>query len=76
MPLAEEMAKRGHEVAVLMPYPTKKPNPKIKEIITDGREWDEMQQSISNEKLKTGADQTPPVFELINTATLVRSFNP
>ena len=75
MPLAEEMAKKGHEVVVIMPYATKTPNPKVKEIITDGREWDELQQSISNEKLQTGADQSPPVFELVDLAALVRSFN-
>jgi hypothetical protein len=74
MPLAEEMARKGHEVVVLMPYPTKKPNPKVKEIIIDGSEWDEMQESISNEKLKTGADATPPILELVNMATLVRNF--
>ena len=72
MPLAEEMAKKGHEVVVVMAYPTKKPNPKVKEIIIDGTEWMEMQEHLSNEKLKTGADASPPIFELVDMATLVR----
>ena len=37
MPLAEEMAERGHEVVVVMPFATKKPHPKVKEIIIDPR---------------------------------------
>ena len=72
MPLAEELVNRGHEVSVVMPYPTKKPNPKINEVIVDGTSWDELQQRMSNEKLQTGASQVPPLFEIIEEAILVR----
>ena len=74
MPLAEELVNRGHEVSVVMPYPTKKPNPKITEIIVDGTSWDELQQRMSNEKLQTGASQVPPLFEIIEEAILVRKY--
>merc|ERR1711894_671757 len=69
MPLAEEMAAKGHEVVVVMPYATKTPNPKVKEIIVDGKEWDDMQAKMSEEKLKTGADSKPPLFEVVEIAT-------
>ena len=72
MPLAEELVNRGHEVSVVMPYPTKNPNPKITEVIVDGTSWDELQQRMSNEKLQTGASQVPPLFEIIEEAILVR----
>ena len=71
MPLAEEMAAKGHEVVVVMPYATKTPNPKVKEIIVDGKEWDDMQAKMSEEKLKTGADSKPPLFEVVEIATTV-----
>ena len=71
MPIAEEMATRGHEVVVVMPYQTKKPNPKIKEIIVEGKEFTDMTDRVSEQKLKTGADANPPLLELINTALLV-----
>ena len=71
MPLAEEMAAKGHEVVVVMPYATKTPNPKVKEIIVDAKEWDDMQAKMSEEKLKTGADSKPPLFEVVEIATTV-----
>ena len=73
MPLAEEMAAKGHEVVVVMPYATKKPNPKVKEIIIDGKEWDELQEKMSVEKLKTGADSKTPLFEAVDLAVSVSS---
>ena len=74
MPLAEELVNKGHEVSVVMPYPTKQPKPKITEIIVDGTSWDELQQRMSNEKLQTGASQVPPLFEIIEEAILVREY--
>ena len=71
MPMANEMAAKGHEVVVVMPYATKKPNPKVKEIIIDGREWDELQERMSIEKLKTGADSKTPLFEAVDIAVSV-----
>ena len=75
MPLAEEMAAKGHEVVVVMPYATKKPNPKVKEIIIDSTEWDEMQAKMSEEKLQTGADSKPPLFEIVDIAIKVGIFS-
>ena len=37
MPVATEMAKRGHEVVVLTQHPDKNPNPNITEINVDGK---------------------------------------
>ena len=71
MPLAEEMAARGHEVVVLMPHPTKKPNPKVNEIIIDGHEFIELTEKLSEKELKAGADGIPPVFEMFNAGLLV-----
>ena len=71
MPVAEEMASRGHEVAVVMQHPTKNPNPNIKEIIIGGNEFIDMTERVSNEKLKSGADATPPLMDMINTAVVV-----
>ena len=75
MPLAEEMVARGHQVTVVMPYPTKTPNPKIKEIIVDGKEWDAMQKKMSDEKLNDDAGAMPPVHELVENALLVSNDN-
>ena len=74
MPLAEEMASKGHEVVVVMPYATKKPNPKVKEIIIDGKEWDDFQEGMSVVQLKTGADSKPPLFEVVDIAVSVSKY--
>ena len=71
MPIVDEMAARGHEVVVLMPYPTKNAHPRVKEIIIEGKEFVDMTDRVSEQKLKVGGDANPPVFELINTALLV-----
>ena len=71
MPVAEEMAARGHEVVVLMQHPTKKPNPKLKEIIIDGREIEELTEKVSEQKLKSGDGGRIPIFDMLNTAFLV-----
>ena len=71
MPLAEEMGERGHEVVVVMPHPTKKPNPKLKEIIIDGKELLDMLERVSEDKLRSGANANPPVFELADAAIAV-----
>ena len=74
MPVAEEMAARGHEVVVLAPFPAVEPNPKIKEIIL---ECDELIKSmeVAHDKLLTSAvDASYPAIsrsELINTGLLV-----
>ena len=74
MPVAEEMAAKGNEVVVVMPYATKKPNPKVKEIIIDGKELDDMYERISVEKLKTGADSKTPLFEYVDIAVSVSNY--
>ena len=71
MPLAEKMATKGHEVVVVMPYATEKPNPKIKEMIIDNQEWEEMQATVSEEKLKTGGDPMSPLIEIVAIAILL-----
>ena len=71
MPVAEEMAARGHEVVVLMQHPSKKPNPKLKEIIIDGREIEELSEKVSEQKLRSGDGGSLPISDLLNTAFLV-----
>ena len=70
MPIAEALVDRGHEVVIIMPHPTKKPNPKIKEIIVDASKFEEMTAKVSREQL-TG--QSPgsamiPIFDMFDAA--------
>ena len=74
MPLAEEIAAKGHEVVVVMPYATKKPNPKVKEIIIDGKELDDLHEGMSVTQLKTGADSKYPLFEVVDIAVSVSKY--
>ena len=74
MPVAEEMASKGHEVVVVMPYATKKPNPKVKEIIIDGKELDDLHEGMSVIQLKTGADSKYPLFEVVDIAVSVSKY--
>ena len=71
IPLAEKMARNGHEVVVVTPYATEKPNLKIKEIIIDNQEWEEMQAKVSEEKLKTGGDSKSPLFKIVAIPNLL-----
>ena len=47
------------------------PNPKVKEIIVDGKEFIELTEKNSEEKLKQGADLSVPVFDMVEAAILV-----
>ena len=71
MPLATEMAKRGHEVVVVTQHPDKKPNPNITEITVDAKEFNELTDRMSAEKLKTGGNPDPPLAEFIECQLLV-----
>ena len=53
------------------PFSTKIPNPKVKEIIVDGKEFIELTEKNSEEKLKQGADLSVPVFDMVEAAILV-----
>ena len=74
MPLAEQMVAKGHEVVVLMPFPTKTPNPKIKEIIVNGSEFIQHIGKKINEEVKTGEAPIFPIFGVVQNALLVSTF--
>ena len=65
MPVASEMARRGHDVVVVTQHPDKKPNSNLTEIIIDGKEFTEFADRMSAEKLKTGGNPDPPIMEAI-----------
>ena len=73
MPVASEMAKRGHEVVVVTQHPDKKPNPNLTEIIIDGSEFNELMDRVSEDKLKTGGNPDPPILEFIELQLKVSS---
>ena len=62
MPVAEEMAKRGHQVVVITQHPDKKPTANLKEIIIDAKDFEELTAQVSAEKLKTGGNPDPPIM--------------
>jgi hypothetical protein len=73
MPVASEMAKRGHEVVIVTQHPDKNPNPNLTEIIIDGKDFNEFTDRLSAEKLKTGGNPDPPIMEAIELQLLVSS---
>ena len=52
MPVASEMARRGHEVVVITQHPDKKPDHNLTEITIDGKIFNDMIEKVSVEKLK------------------------
>ena len=73
MPVASEMARRGHEVVIVTQHPDKNPNPNLTEIIIDGKDFNEFTDRLSAEKLKTGGNPDPPIMEAIELQLLVSS---
>ena len=73
MPVASEMARRGHEVVVITQHPDKNPNPNITEITIEAKEFNEFTERVSAEKLKTGGNPDPPIMEMIELQLSVRT---
>lgn len=71
MPVATEMAKRGHEVVVLTQHPDKNPNPNITEINVDGKLFNAVAERISQEMMKEGAASNPPLMEFVEAQLAV-----
>ena len=71
MPVATEMARRGHEVVVLTQHPDKNPNPNITEITIDGKIFNTLTERISKEILKEGASTNPPLVEFVEAQLAV-----
>ena len=71
MPVASEMARRGHEVVVITQHPDKKPVANLTEITIDGKEFNEFVEIISTEKLKLGGNPDPPMMKIIELQLLV-----
>ena len=65
MPVATEMARRGHEVVVLTQHPDKNPNPNITEITIDGKIFNDLTERISKEMMKEGGSTSPPFMEFV-----------
>ena len=74
MPVASEMAGRGHEVVVITQHPDKKPDPNLTEITIDGTIFNNLMEKVSAEKLKTGGNPDPPLMEFVE-AQLAVSIN-
>ena len=75
MPVASEMARRGHEVVVITQHPDKNPNPNITEITIEAKEFNEFTEKVSAEKLKTGGNPDPPIMEMIELQLSVSGIN-
>ena len=75
MPVASEMARRGHEVVVITQHPDKNPNPNITEITIEAKEFNEFTERVSAEKLKTGGNPDPPIMEMIELQLSVSGIN-
>ena len=71
MPVASEMARRGHEVVVITQHPDKKPDHNLTEITIDGKIFNDMIEKVSVEKLKTGGDPDPPLMEFVESQVAV-----
>ena len=71
MPVATEMARRGHEVVVLTQHPDKNPNPNITEITVDGKIFNAVAERISQEMMKEGASTNPPLMEFVEAQLAV-----
>jgi hypothetical protein len=74
MPVATELALRGHSVTIVTPFPDKKVNPTlgIRQISFDSNFMVENIKRISKEKLGVSANDSFPIFELFNVAFTVR----
>merc|ERR1712226_501783 len=72
MPVASEMAGRGHEVVVITQHPDKKPDPKLTEITIDGTIFNNLMEKVSAEKLKTGGNPDPPLMEFVEAQLAIQ----
>ena len=73
MPVAIELASRGHSVTIVTPYPDKMlDNPNIRQISFDSEFMVDKIRQISKEKLNPNSDDKFPIFELFNVAFTVR----
>ena len=73
MPVAVELASRGHSVTIVTPYPDKMlDNSNIRQISFDSEFMVDKIRQISKEKLNPDSDDKFPIFELFNVAFTVR----
>ena len=71
MPVATEMARRGHEVFVVTQHPDKNPNPNMTEITIDGKIFNSLTEKISVEMMKEGGKTDPPLMEFVDAQIAV-----
>ena len=72
MPVAAEMAIRGHEVVVVSQYPDTNPNPNITEIIVDEkRQLATFYNKISQQTLNEGVETYASIMEFCDVAISV-----
>ena len=76
MPVAKELASRGHSVTIVTPYPDKKIDAEldIRQISFDSRFLTDKIQTVSKEKLSSTANDSFPIFELFNMAFTASQF--
>ena len=73
MPVAVELASRGHSVTIVTPYPDKMlDNSNIRQISFDSEFMVDKIREISKEKLNPNSDDKFPIFDLFNVAFTVR----
>ena len=73
MPVAIELASRGHSVTIVTPFPDKMvDNQNIRQISFDSKFMIDKIREMSKEKLNPNSDDKFPIFELFNVAFTVR----
>ena len=75
MPVAIEMARKGHEVVILTQHPDKNPIPNITEITIEGKIMKVVSEKMSEEVMKEGASTSPPIMDFVEAQAAVSSFN-
>jgi hypothetical protein len=72
MPVAKELASRGHSVTIVTPFPDKKiDSSSIQQISFDSQFMVDSIREMSKSKLNPNADASFPIFDLFNMAFIV-----
>ena len=74
MPVANEMARKGHEVVILTQHPDKNPIPNITEITIEGKIMKVVSEKMSEDVMKEGASTSPPLMDFVEAQVAVSSF--
>ena len=75
MPVANEMARKGHEVVILTQHPDKNPIPNITEITIEGKIMKVVSEKMSEDVMKEGASTSPPLMDFVEAQVAVSCFS-